>query len=71
MEVHGDQDQFTAAGKYRSWSEDLRRRANGRWKTVEVQGDHFWREKESKFSLLQSVKEWLSEEEGRANVEGG
>lgn len=73
LEIHGDQDQFTAVGRYRAWAGELGRESSAmgategsvkcRWRTVDVEGaDHFWREKGARERLEGEVRSWLREE---------
>lgn len=62
LAIWGDQDQFTAVGKFRSWDERVKGvdEGRGKWSGREVEGaDHFWRTREVKREMLQAVVEWL------------
>jgi len=64
LAIHGTRDNFTAIGKYLTWSQTLEKTAasgnGGRFKAVVVQeADHFWT-RGSMRKLISAVDEWLN-----------
>ncbi|GAA5979138.1 hypothetical protein JCM10908_002817 [Rhodotorula pacifica] len=59
LAVNGDQDQFTAVEKFRSWSTGLA--DSDRFQAVEITGaDHFWRQRDKKAALLSAIHNWIT-----------
>lgn len=57
--IYGDQDQFTAVEKLRDWSNRLEEIGRDTVRTVEIAGDHFWREEKGRGELFTALFDWL------------
>lgn len=57
--IYGDKDQFTSVGKMREWSNRLEEVGSRTVKTVEIEGDHFWREDVGREELMTALFDWL------------